>query len=206
MHTVFMAHLHCGAPLEPSGICCLACLPPLACLTLLSQALGPSLPRGARAGGGHRENGPAENLLYETDFPTPKLVDGNVMVKNDFTVRQRTLAHTHIALPAFIPHLLTAYSCLLFPSSPASTSSTPISVRAAPRTRRHYPSSPGRRAAVPSSRSTPKAAEAGLAVGQRVAYSVLGTYCEYTSVPAVKIVNVPDGVGLDTATACMTQG
>ena len=53
---------------------------------------------------------------------------------------------------------------------------------------------------------TPKAAEAGLAVGQRVAYSVLGTYCEYTAVPAAKIVNVPDGVGLDTATACMTQG
>jgi NADPH2:quinone reductase len=53
---------------------------------------------------------------------------------------------------------------------------------------------------------TPKAVEAGLAVGQRVAYSVLGTYCEYTAVPAAKIVNVPDGVGLDVATACMTQG
>jgi len=53
---------------------------------------------------------------------------------------------------------------------------------------------------------TPKAVEAGLAVGQRVAYSVLGTYCEYTAVPAAKIVNVPDAVGLDTATACMTQG
>ena len=53
---------------------------------------------------------------------------------------------------------------------------------------------------------TPKAAEQGLAVGQRVAYSVLGTYCEYTAVPAAKIVNVPDGVSLDTATACMTQG
>jgi len=53
---------------------------------------------------------------------------------------------------------------------------------------------------------TPKAVEQGLAVGQRVAYSVLGTYCEYTAVPAAKIVNVPDGIGLDTATACMTQG
>ena len=43
-------------------------------------------------------------------------------------------------------------------------------------------------------------------MGQRVAYSVLNTYCEYTAVPAGKIVNVPDNVGLDTATACMTQG
>jgi len=53
---------------------------------------------------------------------------------------------------------------------------------------------------------TPKAAEAGLAVGQRVAYSVLGTYCEYTAVPAVKVVNVPDAVSLEAAVACMTQG
>ena len=53
---------------------------------------------------------------------------------------------------------------------------------------------------------TPKAAAAGLAVGQRVAYSVLGTYCEYTAVPAVKVVHVPDSVGLDVATAIMTQG
>jgi len=53
---------------------------------------------------------------------------------------------------------------------------------------------------------TPKAKEAGLAVGQRVAYSVLGTYCEYTAVPAVKVVNVPTGVSLGAAVACMTQG
>ena len=39
-----------------------------------------------------------------------------------------------------------------------------------------------------------------------MAYSVLGTYCEYTAVPAAKILKVPDSVGLDVANACMTQG
>ena len=53
---------------------------------------------------------------------------------------------------------------------------------------------------------TPKAEAAGLRVGDRVAYSVLGTYCEYTAVPAAKILPVPDEIGLDVATACMTQG
>ena len=32
-----------------------------------------------------RENGPADNLLFEPDFPTPKVADGQVLVKNEFT-------------------------------------------------------------------------------------------------------------------------
>ena len=32
-----------------------------------------------------RENGPAENLLYEEGFPTPKPQDGQVLVKNEYT-------------------------------------------------------------------------------------------------------------------------
>ena len=32
-----------------------------------------------------RENGPAENLKFETDFPTPKVADGQVLVKNEYT-------------------------------------------------------------------------------------------------------------------------
>lgn len=50
------------------------------------------------------------------------------------------------------------------------------------------------------------AAAEGLKVGDRVAYSVLGTYCEYTAVPAAKILPVPDAVGLDVATSCVVQG
>lgn len=39
----------------------------------------------------------------------------------------------------------------------------------------------------------------------QVAYSVLGTYSEYTAVPTAKLLPVPEGVGLDIATAIMTQ-
>lgn len=39
--------------------------------------------------------------------------------------------------------------------------------------------------------TTAAAEAAGIAVGDRVAYSVLGTYCEYTAVPAAKILAVP---------------
>lgn len=51
-----------------------------------------------------------------------------------------------------------------------------------------------------------EAAAQGIKVGDRVAYSVLGTYCEYTAVPAAKLLPVPDSVGLDVATSCVVQG
>ena len=51
-----------------------------------------------------------------------------------------------------------------------------------------------------------EAAAQGISVGDRVAYSVLGTYCEYTAVPASKLLPVPDAVGLDVATSCVVQG
>lgn len=51
-----------------------------------------------------------------------------------------------------------------------------------------------------------EAAAAGIKVGDRVAYSVLGTYSEYTAVPAAKLLPVPDEVGLDVATSCVVQG
>jgi NADPH:quinone reductase len=52
-----------------------------------------------------------------------------------------------------------------------------------------------------------KEAEAqGIKVGDRVAYSVLGTYSEYTAVPADKLLPVPDGVSLEVATSCVVQG
>jgi len=119
------------------------------------------------------ENGGPENLLYETDFATPKPADGQVLVKNEYTGINFIDTYFRKGGPAYT-------QALPFVSGQEG-GGTIVEV-------------------------TPKAAEAGLAVGQRVAYSVLGTYCEYTAVPAAKIVNVPDGVGLDTATACMTQG
>lgn len=120
-----------------------------------------------------RENGPAENLSFETDVATPKPADGQVLVKNEFTGINFIDTYFRKGGPAYTQAL---------------------------------PFISGQEGGGTIVEVTPKAAEAGLAVGQRVAYSVLGTYCEYTAVPAAKIVNVPDEVGLDTATACMTQG
>jgi NADPH:quinone reductase len=43
-------------------------------------------------------------------------------------------------------------------------------------------------------------------VGDAVAYSAPGTYCEYTTVPASKVVKIPNGVSMETALCCMVQG
>jgi len=51
-----------------------------------------------------------------------------------------------------------------------------------------------------------EAAEQGIKVGDAVAYSVFGSYAQYTAVPAAKLLPVPDGVGLDVATSCVVQG
>mmetsp|Transcript_14105 Transcript_14105/g.21303 ORF Transcript_14105/g.21303 Transcript_14105/m.21303 type:complete len:361 (-) Transcript_14105:142-1224(-) len=55
-------------------------------------------------------------------------------------------------------------------------------------------------------KTTPKAESAGVNIGDRVAYSVFGSYAEYTAVPAAKILPVPTSVPLDVATACVVQG
>lgn len=53
---------------------------------------------------------------------------------------------------------------------------------------------------------SPEAQAQGVNVGDRVAYSVFGSYAEYTPVPTAKLLPVPDGVGLDVATSCVVQG
>lgn len=53
---------------------------------------------------------------------------------------------------------------------------------------------------------SPEAAAQGIKEGDRVAYSVFGSYAQYTAVPASKLLPVPDGIGLDVATACVVQG
>ncbi len=45
----------------------------------------------------------------------------------------------------------------------------------------------------------------GFKVGDRVAYSILESYSEYSAVPAGKLQPVPANVGLDIATACVVQ-
>lgn len=51
-----------------------------------------------------------------------------------------------------------------------------------------------------------EAAAQGIKVGDRVAYSVFGSYAEYTAVPAAKLLPVPDEVDIDVATSCVVQG
>jgi len=51
-----------------------------------------------------------------------------------------------------------------------------------------------------------EAAAEGVKVGDRVAYSVFGSYAEYTAVPSAKLLPVPEDVGLDVATSCVVQG
>jgi len=51
-----------------------------------------------------------------------------------------------------------------------------------------------------------EAAAQGIKIGDRVAYSVFGSYAEYTAVPAAKLLPVPDSVELDVATSCVVQG
>merc|ERR1719491_2665509 len=51
-----------------------------------------------------------------------------------------------------------------------------------------------------------EAAAQGIKVGDRVAYSILQTYGEYSAVPAAKLLPVPESVGLDVATSCVVQG
>ena len=44
-----------------------------------------------------------------------------------------------------------------------------------------------------------------VAVGDRVAYSVFGSYAEYTAVPAAKVLPVPDEVAMDVAVSCVVK-
>jgi NADPH:quinone reductase len=43
-------------------------------------------------------------------------------------------------------------------------------------------------------------------VGDQVLYMKLGTYCEYTAVPASQLVKLPSGISMEKALACMVQG
>mmetsp|Transcript_12598 Transcript_12598/g.37838 ORF Transcript_12598/g.37838 Transcript_12598/m.37838 type:complete len:356 (+) Transcript_12598:68-1135(+) len=45
-----------------------------------------------------------------------------------------------------------------------------------------------------------------VAVGDKVAYSVFGSYAEYTAVPAAKCLPVPGDVPMDVAVSCVVQG
>jgi len=118
-----------------------------------------------------RETGDADALKIETDFPTPKMGAGQVIVKNQF---------------AGINFIDTYHRGGLYP--------------------RELPFVGGQEGGGEVVDVSEEAAAQGIKVGDRVAYSVLGTYCEYTAVPAAKLLPVPDEIGLDVATSCVVQG
>ncbi len=118
-----------------------------------------------------RETGGPSVLKVETDYPTPSLGAGQVIVKNEY---------------AGINFIDTYHRKGLYP--------------------RELPFIGGQEGGGTVAAVSNEAASQGIKVGDRVSYSVLGTYAEYTAVPADKLLPVPEGVSLDVATACVVQG
>eukprot|EP00557_Chaetoceros_sp_GSL56_P001226 CAMPEP_0176490740 /NCGR_PEP_ID=MMETSP0200_2-20121128/8038_1 /TAXON_ID=947934 /ORGANISM="Chaetoceros sp., Strain GSL56" /LENGTH=335 /DNA_ID=CAMNT_0017888079 /DNA_START=224 /DNA_END=1231 /DNA_ORIENTATION=+ len=118
-----------------------------------------------------RETGDASVLKMESDFPTPDLKPGQVIVKNQY---------------AGINFIDTYHRKGLYA--------------------RDLPFIGGQEGGGTVAAVSDEAAAQGIQVGDRVAYSVFGSYAEYTAVPAAKLLPVPEGVSLDVATSCVVQG
>mmetsp|Transcript_20648 Transcript_20648/g.30462 ORF Transcript_20648/g.30462 Transcript_20648/m.30462 type:complete len:369 (-) Transcript_20648:210-1316(-) len=118
-----------------------------------------------------RETGDAHQLKMESDFPTPELKPGQVIVKNKF---------------AGINFIDTYHRKGLYA--------------------RDLPFIGGQEGGGEVAAVSDEAAAQGIKIGDRVAYSVFGSYAEYTAVPAAKLLPVPDEVELDVATSCVVQG
>jgi len=118
-----------------------------------------------------RETGDAHALKLETDYPTPEMKPGQVIVKNQF---------------AGINFIDTYHRKGLYA--------------------RDLPFIGGQEGGGIVAAVSDEAAAEGVKVGDRVAYSVFGSYAEYTAVPTAKLLPVPEDVGLDVATSCVVQG
>jgi len=118
-----------------------------------------------------RETGDAHAMKIETDYPTPALKPGGVIVKNQF---------------AGINFIDTYHRKGLYA--------------------RDLPFVCGQEGGGTVAAVSEEAEAEGIKVGDKVAYTILETYSEYSAVPAAKLLPVPDGVGLDIATACVVQG
>ncbi|KAL3772994.1 hypothetical protein ACHAWO_004133 [Cyclotella atomus] len=118
-----------------------------------------------------RETGDAHALKLETDYPTPSLQPGQVIVKNQY---------------AGINFIDTYHRKGLYP--------------------RDLPFIGGQEGGGIVAALSDEAKAQGIQLGDKVAYSVFGSYAQYTAVPASKLLPVPEGVGLDVATSCVVQG
>jgi len=118
-----------------------------------------------------RQVGDADALQVESDYPTPKMGPGQVIVKNEY---------------AGVNFIDTYHRSGLYA--------------------RELPFVGGQEGGGTVAAVSDEAAAQGVKIGDRVAYSILQTYSEYSAVPAAKLLPVPDEVGLDVATACVVQG
>jgi NADPH2:quinone reductase len=118
-----------------------------------------------------RETGDANMLQYETNYPTPKLQKGQVIVKNEYSgVNFIDIYHRSGLYKRDLPFV------------------------------------GGQEGSGIVAAVSEEAANQGVQVGDRVAYSVFGSYAEYTAVPAAKLLPVPKEVGLDVAASLVVQG
>merc|ERR1719157_447839 len=118
-----------------------------------------------------RQVGDADALKVETDYPTPKMGPGQVIVKNEY---------------AGINFIDTYHRSGLYA--------------------RDLPFVGGQEGGGTVAAVSDEAAAQGVKIGDRVAYSILQTYSEYSAVPAAKLLPVPDEVEIDVATSCVVQG
>ncbi|GKZ00343.1 hypothetical protein MPSEU_000987200 [Mayamaea pseudoterrestris] len=118
-----------------------------------------------------RETGDAHVLKVETDYPTPALPKGGVLVRNEYSGINFIDTYHRKGLYA-----------------------------------RDLPFVGGQEGGGLVAAVSDEAAAQGIQIGDRVAYSVFGSYAEYTAVPASKLLPVPEDVGLDVATSCVVQG
>lgn len=145
-----------------------------------------------------RETGDASVLKVEDDYPVPSVADGQVLVKNEYA--GINFIDTCVSLFLLNP-------CRKPPPHPTPPlPSPPPRYHRSGMYARELPFVGGQEGGGTIAQTTPKAEAMGLKVGDRVAYSVLQTYCEYSAVPAAKILPVPDSVPLDVATSCVVQG
>ena len=183
-----------------------------------------------------RETGPADVMKVETDYPVPQIVDGQVCccvcccaMVACFTLSPQP-AHSR-AVPFPHAHVLCIHSTHAMLTRASASFANDGGWRRFSRPRlqvlvknefaginfidtyhrsglyaRDLPFVGGQEGGGVIAATTPKAEAMGMQVGDRVAYSILQSYSEYSAVPAAKILPVPDGVPLDVATAAVVQG
>jgi len=134
-----------------------------------------------------RENGPASSpqaLHFESDYPTPTLIQGHAIVKNHYSgINFIDTYHRQGLYPRNLPFICGQEG-----------GGTIVSIMSMPNVN------------VNVNENDDAATGEQFQIGDRVVYSSLETYAEYTLVPIKKLIAVPQDVDMKIALACMVQG